>query len=344
MTTAPSSAAELFYRQILESGDPPAFLNNLVSDHTPEEEWLEFKGAIEPPTGNQIADATIAKYWSKAISGFANTGGGVLIWGIDARQDPTTKIDGAGALSLVPDPAVLKLRLNQLLQHATDPPVMGIALNEYSHPGQAPAGFVVCFVPESSFKPHRAERVEGKPYYIRINDRFEVAPHPLLRHMFYPQHHARFQLEVGVRWVEDNHRIVVTVDARLANVGQKSAHDVVVQIRTNPTFGIHAYHPFYNVEPNISGWHPLASHRPLHPGFPERLFTAAREESGLMCWNQDGAHLKPGLQHLTVQVQVYAADEEPQGCTLDFGDRDIDLKRNKGALSTVGQNLIVEDS
>jgi hypothetical protein len=340
---AVSSAAESFYRQIAEAGNPAAFLNDLVSTHTQEEEWLEFKGAQDPTSGNQIPDATVAKYWSKAISGFANTGGGVLIWGIDARLDTTTGIDGAGALSLVPDPPAFKLRLNHLLQHATDPPVMGIALNEYSHPGQAPAGFVVCLVPESSFKPHRAERVEGKPYFIRINDRFEIAPHPLLRHMFYPQHHARFRLEVGVNWVEDNHRIVVRVDARLANVGQKSAHDVLVQVRTNPTFGIHPYHPFYNVEPNVSGWHPFASHRPLHPSFPERLFTAAHEEAGLMCWDQDGPHPKPGLQRLTVQVQVYAADEEPQGCTVEFGDRDIDLKRTKVAMSTVGLNLILQD-
>jgi hypothetical protein len=334
MASAPS-AAESFYRQIAEASDSVAFLNGLVTAHTQEEEWLEFKGATDPTSGSQIPDATISKYWSKAMSGFANTGGGVLIWGIDARQDPTTGIDGANALNRVPNPPALKLRLNQLLQHATDPPVIGIVLHEYSDPGHASEGFVVCYVPESSFKPHRAERCEGKPYYIRVADRFEIAPHSLLRYMFFPESHARFELDARLSWevLTDGVGINVGVEARLKNVGERTAHQLLVHVRTNPALEINPYHPFHHVEPILHGWHPLESSRAIHPGFQERLFSAARKTGTRMLWVNGGATMLPSLSALELEVRVYSVDERPQVCVIRFDEDDIVQQVSKTALS-----------
>ena len=62
----------------------------------------------------------------------------------------------------------------ELHHQATDPPVLNVEIESYPDPGASGAGFVVCLVPESPFRPHRAEHVTNKPYYIRAGDDFVI--------------------------------------------------------------------------------------------------------------------------------------------------------------------------
>jgi len=82
-----SSSAHVLFDQIKAGGI--GFLQGTVHSTPPtfEEEWLDFKGAAATPPDK------IKEIWSKALAGFANTEGGVLVWGIDARKDPTTGVD-----------------------------------------------------------------------------------------------------------------------------------------------------------------------------------------------------------------------------------------------------------
>ncbi len=77
------SIAKEFFLKITCDPDPVAAIKKLTGSTSPtfETEWRDFKGAA------QINDQDAKKIWSKVLSGFANTQGGVLIWGIDARKD-----------------------------------------------------------------------------------------------------------------------------------------------------------------------------------------------------------------------------------------------------------------
>ena len=171
------SNARAFFDQILSQTDRYAFLAGLVASlpHTFETEWLDFKG------NPQSKD--VLKIWSEAVSGFANTEGGVLIWGIDCRK--VENVDAASGLSLIPDPLALKSKLYTSINQTTDPPVHGIEVEVIEGPsGQ---GFVVCFIPESTNKPHRSEHKTYKPYMIRCGDSSVIPSPSLLRSMFYPR-------------------------------------------------------------------------------------------------------------------------------------------------------------
>jgi hypothetical protein len=108
---AKSSAEQLF--EDLMAGDAAANLKALVTDPPSvfETDWLDFKD------GEHLDDNDVKKLWSKALSGFANVGGGVLVWGIEARRDKSG-VDAANRLSLVADPAALRSRLMQLHHQA----------------------------------------------------------------------------------------------------------------------------------------------------------------------------------------------------------------------------------
>ena len=113
MNEKPSHALE-FFKKVNVGGI--TFLKGLIGSDPPsfETDWLDFKGA------EQLKDKDVKKIWSEALAGFANTEGGVLVWGIDARPDPITKIDCASGLSLVKKPATFVSRLKELIVRTYD--------------------------------------------------------------------------------------------------------------------------------------------------------------------------------------------------------------------------------
>jgi hypothetical protein len=77
-----------------------------------------------------VADVALAskddrKNFAKALSGFANSAGGVIIWGVDARKTPDG-VDAACELRPLASAATLVSRLNQLTGEYVAPTVLGV--------------------------------------------------------------------------------------------------------------------------------------------------------------------------------------------------------------------------
>ena len=149
MATRPSVARSLFDEIIAHPGhaDSIAYLRAMVNSNPPtvETEHLDFKSASL--NGQPINDNDVKKTWSEALAGFATTGGGVLIWGIDARKPAGGTVDQAIDFKLVVDPNALKSRLQQLHHQSTDPPVLGVVIKAFPDPAENGQGFVVCYIP-----------------------------------------------------------------------------------------------------------------------------------------------------------------------------------------------------
>jgi Putative DNA-binding domain len=186
------SSARAFFDEISGFRDPNeafAFLAEIPSRSQSffEEECIDFKGHWRDENDEK-------KNWSKALSGYANITDGVIVWGIDARNDPVTEVDFASGLKLIPDTRILESHLRDWIRDATNPPVMGVEFKSY--PG-SDGGFVVCFIPESAHKPHRAEWAQ-KHYYYRAEDDFLEAEPAMLRLLFYPRYSPAFSIEVSL--------------------------------------------------------------------------------------------------------------------------------------------------
>ena len=224
------SLGQSFFDEIRNAPDKLAFLSALVNPTQPrfEEEWLDFKQARD------INSNDVQQNWSKALSGFANTGGGILIWGIEAKKDPATGVDCASAIALIDHPAALKSRLMHLHHQATDPPVLGVVVEQYVD--SSGKGFVVCFVPESGFKPDRAEQDGKKQFYLRAGDDFVVMPVPVLRSMFFPR--TKPNLRVEVRFADRNDEYSnINWTFRVHNNGTATARDVCLWIKALKKIG-----------------------------------------------------------------------------------------------------------
>ena len=99
-----SSQAQYLFEKYIGAGAVD-LLKSLPSlpEKTFESDWLDFK------TG-KVRDEDIKLIWSKIVGAFANSEGGVIIWGVVAKKDPLTGIDAVSAIEPVPDVFAFKSR------------------------------------------------------------------------------------------------------------------------------------------------------------------------------------------------------------------------------------------
>lgn len=224
------SQAYILFEEIKKGG--AKLLQEYINSNTPtfETDYLDFKSAhhLTGKEKKEDSENNIKKIWSESLSGFANSGGGVIVWGVDAKQkerDDGQKVDCANGLSLVHGVDAFKSRLKELQTRLTDPPVANVEIESFTVSGDD--GFVVCYIPASKFAPHRAEGA-GKNYYIRAGESFCVASTSMLRRLFYPEHHAVIVPELRA-CIRDQGK-AVQVECYLRNDGVATARDVVFMV------------------------------------------------------------------------------------------------------------------
>jgi Putative DNA-binding domain len=118
---------------------------------------------------------------ARCISGFANSSGGIIIWGIDARKN-SDGVDCATAIVELRKPAVLVSRLNTLSGDATSPIIDGLRHKPIEN-STSGGGVVATFVPETDGGPYMALLGEQR-YYKRSGDSFYQMEHFDLEDMF----------------------------------------------------------------------------------------------------------------------------------------------------------------
>jgi hypothetical protein len=281
----PPSLARQFFDGIVQATDPVAEVRALINSDPPtfETDWRDFKTEHHDP---KQRDDKARETWSKALGGFANNQGGVLIWGVDARKKKVgeAEIDFACGEKPVDNPQALKSRLIEFQRGAVDPPLANVETEAFPLPDDPGKGFVVCYVPEGPFKPYRSEQA-GQQWFMRAGDNTVVMSRSVLQSLFYPRSKAVFRVRVTLSWeLLDKQaaggRDVARLDCNveLVNDGTATARNAVV-LHTEPTgsFPVNKYQTDLWGTYNRPDGFEFASHRPLHPGRWTPLFQSQRE-------------------------------------------------------------------
>ncbi len=151
-------------------------IKDYVSNMQEENLNLDFKTINKPNLSNKDDKKNLAK----SISGFANSNGGMIIWGINARKDDQG-IDCACSFEPIDNLKLFISRLNELTSRATYPlidSVMHIPIEENEN-----IGYVKTFVPECDSGPIMAKLGEDR-YYKRSGDTFYRMEHFDIADMF----------------------------------------------------------------------------------------------------------------------------------------------------------------
>jgi hypothetical protein len=159
-------------------------VKRLVADRTQENVYLELK--TKKDRTRPDLDESDAWQFSRALSGFANSDGGVLVWGIETDRE-----ERASGLKPISSVADFEARLKKSLLNAVQPFVDGVQIGVILEEGVGGDGYVKVLVPRSEKTPHRAMRAD-REYFRRstegfyrmehfdLEDAFGRRPHPAL--------------------------------------------------------------------------------------------------------------------------------------------------------------------
>lgn len=141
-----------------------------------ENNWLECKRKDKPENGNiDIGDKA---RFAKCLSGFANTGGGVVVFGLDARK--RDGVDEITALAPIHEVRKFESGLREIESRIVERNVPGV---EYKTIETAPGkGLVKVYIPQSSTLPHRS--LVDHHFYIRAGGTFQPLDLPLIEDLF----------------------------------------------------------------------------------------------------------------------------------------------------------------
>jgi hypothetical protein len=135
------------------------------------------------------------KNLAKALSGFANSDGGLIVWGVEARKLKPDGPDCASAEKPIENLATLVSRLNEFTGSFVRPLVDGV--RHRALPIADNRGYAVTIVPPSDAGPHMALGGEGR-YYKRSGSSFYPMEHFDIEDMFGRRKKPRFEVEFTV--------------------------------------------------------------------------------------------------------------------------------------------------
>jgi hypothetical protein len=163
------------YPEQLYASLDEALIDHFIAEHQEENLHLDFKLAQA-----SLESRDDRKTLAKALSGFANGDGGVIIWGVDASPNEDG-IDCARAKRPISPLSQFISKLNEYTGQAVNPLVSGILHRRID--SSRDSGFAITIVPASDSGPHMAKMGEDR-YYKRSGSRFAKMEHYEVADMF----------------------------------------------------------------------------------------------------------------------------------------------------------------
>ncbi|PSR36797.1 MAG: hypothetical protein C7B44_07155 [Sulfobacillus thermosulfidooxidans] len=208
---------------------------DLIKNHMRESVILEYK---EVPT--DYRDGKFRTTVSRTVSGFANSAGGVVVWGVRTGQgnnkDTPTSVPG------VSDPETFVQWLNSVIPNAVQPAC--ITHTEVISRTELTPPIVVTYIPASDLPPHQAVLETNKPYYTRLDGQFKVMEHHMLEDMFGRRRRPSLSLDVVLLGNKKEstspgpslHLVTIsTYSLVLRNKGRGPAKYTAVQLKVKPS-------------------------------------------------------------------------------------------------------------
>ena len=180
-------AARELFEQIINGGFD--LIQKMVDEQWSEDLILDFKCTKNDKAPMVDEDK---KSLAKELSAFANSDGGVIVWGIYAKSLGPTDPDVAQSHCPIKNLALFISNLQQYTPQIVSPGVIGVEHHSISDPNDSDVGYVITYVPKGQGEPHMARAKDQHRFYYRsgssslvmepfmLADRYGRRPQPKL--------------------------------------------------------------------------------------------------------------------------------------------------------------------
>ncbi|WP_437587742.1 AlbA family DNA-binding domain-containing protein [Sorangium sp. So ce1000] len=266
------------------------------------------------------------KNFAKSISGFANSDGGLIVWGVEAKRDKSG-VDGALRLVPIPNGLFVLSKLHSLTGDATSPAVEGVEHRLISDRGDS--CFLATIVPASDSGPHMAMLGEQR-YYKRSGDSFYVMEHFDVADMFGRRRGPRLSLDLspGVGSVSSSRgsrSARVEVIVALSNTGRGVASFPYVKLRISSGYKI----CFYELDGNGNA------------GLPRRVRPAKEMDWAIYAGGaNDVVHPETNLQITLIVCNVPETVESLPDLVVEYTIASEGVRPQSGEARVAGMVLL----
>jgi len=236
--------AKDIFEKIIKNGE--IAIDELIVTRRFEELFLDFKRSADNGSGRNLHQNDRDNL-AKAISGFGNSEGGVIVWGVHCSKDidyadlPTAKFPIQNAKRFAS-------WLEGAISGCTIPPHIGIKHHviDIKEKGD---GFVITYIPKSYRAPHQTTK--KLQYYIRAGSSFVPAPHSVLAGMFgrRPQPDVFHTFLTEPAELKDN-KIKCSMNFLITNQGPGIATDLFINVIASSVPSNNCDLTFESLDPN----------------------------------------------------------------------------------------------
>ncbi len=218
--------AEELFQRLQKEGETA--INAFIRSRQSEELFLDFKRSSDNGAGTSLSQED-RNNLAKAISGFGNAEGGVVVWGVDCSRDPSGA-DVARAKQSIQNPTRFVSLLQSVVSGCTIPAHPQVE-HAVLHTNPDGTGYIATLIPQSDFAPHQT--VYSHQYYMRAGSSFVPVPHGVLAGMFgkRPQPKVFVMYTVGrARKVDPVGSLLLSIGFQIANDGKGIARDSYLNV------------------------------------------------------------------------------------------------------------------
>ena len=164
-------------QSLFETLDTWAAIERLIADGEAEGLYLECKA----PASSQLTREQRAQL-AEAASGFANTGGGVILWGVSTTRHAHSTLDVLTQTEPIGHSLRLAQEIDRTIPTLTTPGIELIPSRVLHERPTDRRGIVVTYIPPTTGDPVQSNI--DRHFHFRNGDDFSEMPYDMLRRMF----------------------------------------------------------------------------------------------------------------------------------------------------------------
>ena len=167
------NTAEKLYDSFTSISD----IQRLIDEGETENQYLECKSPSAP-----FMDRGLKQELAKEISGFANAGGGVILWGVSTTNHVHTKLDTLTQIEELGSVKSFKKQIDLAVLTVVEPQIISCRSKILSKNSTDTRGIIVTYIPPTPGDPIRNSG--DQEFSIRVGPNCSAMPYETIKRMF----------------------------------------------------------------------------------------------------------------------------------------------------------------
>lgn len=201
-------------------------IEEFIDEGQSEGIYLECKSPQAPKLGRDLR-AQLAE----AISGFANTEGGIIIWGVSTTKKSHSDLDIMTQIEEIGNCKNFMSQIEKNYPTLVTPSITNIQNKAIKKNKKDNRGLIITYIPKNKGDPVKSNIDDH--FYFRNGDEFSKMPYEILKRLFAATESPELRMVTDFRLIKKNERDVWEVPLIITNMSSAVAKYVNLFIRIN---------------------------------------------------------------------------------------------------------------